>query len=721
MARGADRSCRPPARRDRRRGRAHAHAKRIRILAAAALVLSGAHARAIGLGDIDVHSPLGQPFHATIPVRLSRGESPPQDLKVDIPGYREHARLGLPKPVGVDDLEPRIATAADGAPSVQLTSRRALNEPALSFLLRLTWAEGRLVREYSVLLDPPALAPSAPTRRTPPALPDSVSRPPPQAAGPEAPAAAAPRSRPPPPAARAAQAPETGERRYGPVRRGENLSRIALDHYPEHRSHLLEMVRVLFRRNRDAFLHDDPNLLMEGTTLVLPGRTQMARAVAEAAESPPRMAGAPEGPPAAAPALAQEYGPVRRNETLYEIAEQLVGDRRAGVHELMQRIYEQNPDAFIDGDMDLLKEGAVLEIPGSAPALARAEPETAPPAPPAREDADERLRQEGEDLKQILTALRAELAQEHERQAELEERFARVEERLQALWILLDDAKHYEEPAGTALEHPSNTPGEGATLAPGGRGPAAAPAEPEPEAEPAPVEIAEATAEPTAAPSQAARSAAQGSAAAPSAAASTEPAPQSEPTAQPVSRSRERTGSGLGGLLTELPKQAAIVLSLWLLIVIALQWRNRNKLAPEEDLFERRRQQAQNAKERLAEVRRRHDSGYHRNESAHRVSHPAQDRRRGMERADGKRLAQEAAVYFSYGEHERAMERIEEAIRLEPDWEGNKVLKLRIQEALGQLEEAEALAREMLSRELNLPEELRAYVEEISRGKHRTA
>ncbi|NIR31251.1 MAG: hypothetical protein GWN84_18455, partial [Gammaproteobacteria bacterium] len=641
----------------------------------------------------------------------------------------------LPNPIGVDDLQALVVTGPDGDPYVQLTSRRALSEPALSFLVRLTWDEGRLVREYSVLLDPPALAHSAPLDSEPeaPALPAAPA----QAVAPR-PA----RSQPTPPPPSGAQstealagASEAGERSYGPVRRGENLSRIALENYPEHRANLAHMVRVLFRRNRHAFVHDDPNLLMQGSTLVLPGRVEMDRAVARlAAEKPTRLAAAPDSPdaagadpaPAAPSALPQEYGPVQRNETLYEIAEQLVGDRRTGVHELMQRIHERNPDAFIDGDADLLKEGAVLEIPSATvTGLARAEPENAPPAP-----ADERLRQEHEDVRQLLGALREELTREREHQLELQERFALVEERLQALWIVLDDAKDYREPAGPTIEHPSNTPGARTTPA---------------DAEPTQAQAAEATVrEESPVPPDENHPSPAGTATAPAPSASiarttsppspaastagapdpsmgqTESAPPPEPPAQTVSRARERSGSGLGELLRELPKQVAIVLSLWLLIVIGLQWRNRNKLTPEEDLADRRRQQAQSVKQRLARLRERHNEGYNRNKQpSDQRSKPADAME--TQRWNAKRLAQEAAIYFSYGEHERAMECIEEAIALEPAWIGNRVLKLRILEGLGRKEEARTLARRLMEQAQHLPKDLRAYVEEISRGKHRAA
>jgi pilus assembly protein FimV len=710
----------------------------VRALMAAGLVLSSAQSSALGLGEMEVSSLLGRPFRATIAVRLTAEEAARiRGLTVDVPSYREQTGLGLAEPIVPEDLQPALITGPDGSRAIRLRSRHPLNEPVLDFLVRVRWSEGQIVREYAVLLDPPLYArPGEPAPA--PVPPARTARAPAAVPTPAQPAAAAPAA--PPPEA-------GGQRRYGPVRRGETLSAIALEHYPGQRGHLEALVQILFERNREAFLHDDPGLLMAGSTLTLPAPDTVARAVAARGSGIGRRVAAAR--PAAQrhpvqPALPPRYGPVRPNETLSGITRRLAGGDDARVDALMERIFEDNPEAFIDGDRDLLRQGVTLTLPPASERTARsagpeAEPTprsvqgphgaaaSAPPAVPAP-DADAPRQQ---DLEAAIAAVHAELERVRERQRELKERYARVEEHLQSLWLMLDDAKTYRG-KGRAAEQPPAPGMDYNTLAP----------------EPAPDVDGRARA-PAGTHTETSAFGDSGAAGAfgtsPSAASEPEAAPApAEPPASDVadgltysSPSTSRTTapppvptalgrdaySGLRELLWELPRQVAMVFSVWLVLVLVLRWRRRRALSPEEDLFERRRDQAQQAKQRLAELRQRYDHGYRRNDQTRtdpKARRPASQHQH-IDRWGAKRLAQEAAVYFSYGEHERAMQSIEEAIRLEPDWDGNKVLKLRIQEALGLHDEAEALARELMKRAQHLPEELRGYIDEISRGKHRAA
>jgi pilus assembly protein FimV len=67
---------------------------------------------------------------------------------------------------------------------------------------------------------------------------------------------------------------------------------------------------------------------------------------------------------AAAPAPAEEYGPVRRSETLWSIAERVRPDESVSMHQMMMALLRENPDAFVNGNMNLLKAGSTLKVPG---------------------------------------------------------------------------------------------------------------------------------------------------------------------------------------------------------------------------------------------------------------------------------------------------------------------------------------------------------------------
>ena len=60
-----------------------------------------------------------------------------------------------------------VERRADGRPYIKLISTRSINDPFLALLVELTWAQGRLVREYTALIDPPGYTP-APVAVTPP-------------------------------------------------------------------------------------------------------------------------------------------------------------------------------------------------------------------------------------------------------------------------------------------------------------------------------------------------------------------------------------------------------------------------------------------------------------------------------------------------------------------------------------------------------------------------
>ena len=68
---------------------------------------------------------------------------------------------GLERPLFLTKLRFDVKTKADGKPVVRITSRDAVQEPFLDFLLEISWSKGRLLREYTVLVDPPVTMPAA--------------------------------------------------------------------------------------------------------------------------------------------------------------------------------------------------------------------------------------------------------------------------------------------------------------------------------------------------------------------------------------------------------------------------------------------------------------------------------------------------------------------------------------------------------------------------------
>ncbi len=111
-------------------------------------------ASALGLGDISLNSALNQPFSAEIPV-TSYEDSDLKDLKVSLASTATFDRYGLDLPLFLQDFEFAVAQSASGKPVVRVSSLRPVSEPFVTLLLDIKWSSGRLLREYTVLLDPP--------------------------------------------------------------------------------------------------------------------------------------------------------------------------------------------------------------------------------------------------------------------------------------------------------------------------------------------------------------------------------------------------------------------------------------------------------------------------------------------------------------------------------------------------------------------------------------
>ena len=122
---------------------------------AAALAIAPGPAAALGLGQIQVKSQPGQPLVAEIPI-ISSDPAELQGLQVRLASPETFRRVGLEPPQGlVSSLRFEPAIDATGRPVIRVSSATAVEQPLLTFLVEVDWGQGRLVREYSALLDAP--------------------------------------------------------------------------------------------------------------------------------------------------------------------------------------------------------------------------------------------------------------------------------------------------------------------------------------------------------------------------------------------------------------------------------------------------------------------------------------------------------------------------------------------------------------------------------------
>ncbi|WP_111266151.1 FimV/HubP family polar landmark protein [Marilutibacter maris] len=122
---------------------------------ALALVVASSSASALGLGEIVVRSRLDQPLLAEIPI-ISNDPAELERLQARLASPETFARVGLEPPQGVvSNLRFMVGLDNAGNPVVRVTSAQPVDQAALTFLIEVDWGQGRLVREYSALLDAP--------------------------------------------------------------------------------------------------------------------------------------------------------------------------------------------------------------------------------------------------------------------------------------------------------------------------------------------------------------------------------------------------------------------------------------------------------------------------------------------------------------------------------------------------------------------------------------
>lgn len=271
--------CRHASARGRSAARcASVSSKAVRGLLLAAL-LGPASAWSLGLGDIDLDSALNEKLSAQIELLDTRGLQP-TEIIVSLASAEDFERIGVERFFFLTDLRFEVAYDQSGVRGIQVTSTQPVTEPYLNFLVEVLWPNGRLLKEYTLLLDPPTYSPAP------------------------APSVAAP--------ARAQQA----DTAAGRVERPGAAS------------------------------------ASRGTNVQLaPGRAQ---------QPSPLDQGVVDG----------EYRMTDRTDTLWSIAQRTLPSNAVSVQQNMLAIQRLNPDAFLHGNINLLKAGYTLRLPTEQQALA---------------------------------------------------------------------------------------------------------------------------------------------------------------------------------------------------------------------------------------------------------------------------------------------------------------------------------------------------------------
>jgi len=255
-------------------------------LALAALLVASGSAQALGLGKLNVQSALGETMRAEIDVTSLTAEEA-ATLKARVAPPEAYRTSGVEYNPVLTSTQVQVVRN-NGRTVLRVSSDRSVQEPFVDVILELSWSSGRLVREYTLLFDPPGLPKPAPVVTAPPAIAAAPAAAPAvasEAVPAPAPAVttALPRSAAPAPAAAArpaaAEAPrppaQSAASSEYTVRPGDSLSRIA-ERTRSGGISLDQMLVGLFRNNPDAFIDGNMNRLKAGSTLQVPGGETLA-------------------------------------------------------------------------------------------------------------------------------------------------------------------------------------------------------------------------------------------------------------------------------------------------------------------------------------------------------------------------------------------------------------------------------------------------------------
>jgi pilus assembly protein FimV len=272
-----------------------------RRLAAIAFTLACLHASslmALGLGEIKLESFLNEPLRASIDL-VNMGGLHAEEIKVRLGTSDDFDRLGLERAYFLTSIKFEVSDSGNGGARIILSSDEAVLEPYLDFIVEARWPSGRLLREYTVLVDPPVFSQSS----------QVVSA----------------------------------------SQRVEEVEGIAAPAVAERAAASGAQVD-----------EDDPAIGNWGTTESSDGgtRVQLRDSDLPPGAMPQRNYNAATSP---APAPGSRYM-IARDQTLWAIASR-AKPAGASVHQTMLDIKRLNPDAFINGNINRIKAGYIIYLP----------------------------------------------------------------------------------------------------------------------------------------------------------------------------------------------------------------------------------------------------------------------------------------------------------------------------------------------------------------------
>ncbi len=331
------------------------------FLTACILIIMPLVANAMGFGNIKLNSALNEPLNADIGL-LSATVDDVSGLTVKLASPAAFTHAGIDRPAFLTSLKMKIKSRADDTFYIHLTSVQPVREPFLDFLLELSWYNGRILREYTVLLDPPGRIIKQPAviatpEVTQPARIARAPKPVPVAVVPEALPASEPATKPRPVVSEELPAKKEGVTAPKPTAK-KTVSK------PESIQSTTEVQPKPENRIKP---------LVAAATAAGVVATGESSAFSDNGELFPRIPLTSYHDDQTTPASKSmgqgklDYGITRKGDNLWTVAKKLrVDNKSVSIYQIMMALLKHNPDAFKQGNINRLKIGHVLRIQNSA-------------------------------------------------------------------------------------------------------------------------------------------------------------------------------------------------------------------------------------------------------------------------------------------------------------------------------------------------------------------
>lgn len=365
------------------------------LIVSAGLTMSPLSVQALGFGGIKLKSSLNERLNAEVAL-LSASSNDVQSLTINLATEEAFLRAGIDRTALLNKLKFKVKQRANGDYYIQVTTTETVREPFMNFLLELNWKNGRMLREYTMLIDPPSRAPKQAAAPAPvmaetveEVVPEAVIEEPVVAVveepspfvEPVAEPALMPELMPEAVVAEEVVAVVEPEVSAEPVVEIEPVVEVepVVEIEPDLSVDVPPPVEMASDEEPVVETFDPESAFVEEDS---PGELWPRIPLSAYSESDQVVS--EEEEPVYAEAVAEssgemgdlDYGIIKAGDHLWKIAEKLrQGDESVSVHQVMMALLQNNPDAFVDNNVHRLKVGHVLRIddPSALTAMSRKE------------------------------------------------------------------------------------------------------------------------------------------------------------------------------------------------------------------------------------------------------------------------------------------------------------------------------------------------------------